>query len=188
MPRTATVTNEAERTPGLVFLTHDGGTSWAQISTIPSLNGVEVSGPLEQSQLVFTSESDGWAVPGPTFDSLSDWVPELHDLPQYGWGHFMVCRSGPSIGAPVHASSVLRRSIGRGIGDEGVWLGPHGLRFRRWWFELDEACGPRVPVRSSQFSPGGIAYRLCGGGTAELEGQCWICPTRPTTVELAGPR
>ena len=88
----------------------------------------------------------------------------------------MVCRSGLAIGAPVHASSVLRRSIGRDIGDEGVWLGPHGLRFRRWWFDLDEAWGPRVPGLAV------LAWRyrvsLCGGDAPELEGRCWVCPLR----------
>jgi hypothetical protein len=47
-----------------VFSTHDGGATWVQIATMPSLGGIAVGGPLEGSQLVFTSTLDGWAVPG----------------------------------------------------------------------------------------------------------------------------
>jgi photosystem II stability/assembly factor-like uncharacterized protein len=47
-----------------VFSTQDGGATWTQIATMPSLGGVDVGGPLEGSQLVFTNNLDGWAVPG----------------------------------------------------------------------------------------------------------------------------
>jgi photosystem II stability/assembly factor-like uncharacterized protein len=56
----------------LVFSTHDGGTTWTQIATMPSLGGVDVGGPLEGSQLLFTSDLDGWAVPGPSDGTSSE--------------------------------------------------------------------------------------------------------------------
>ncbi len=62
------ITDGFDGARGLVFSTHDGGATWIQVSTLPNLNGVEVSGAIEQSQLLFTSELDGWAVPATTFD------------------------------------------------------------------------------------------------------------------------
>jgi photosystem II stability/assembly factor-like uncharacterized protein len=56
----------------LVFSTHDGGMTWTQIATMPSLGGVDVGGPLEGSQLLFTSDLDGWAVPGPSGSTSSE--------------------------------------------------------------------------------------------------------------------
>lgn len=53
-----------------LFSTHDGGATWTQIATMPSLGGVAAGGPLAGSQLVFTNSLDGWAVPGtyPSYD------------------------------------------------------------------------------------------------------------------------
>jgi photosystem II stability/assembly factor-like uncharacterized protein len=58
------VASSAQGQGSPVFSTQDGGATWIQIATMPSLGGVDVGGPLEGSQLVFTSNLDGWAVPG----------------------------------------------------------------------------------------------------------------------------
>jgi photosystem II stability/assembly factor-like uncharacterized protein len=47
-----------------VFSTHDGGSTWSRIGSLPSLGGLVVGGPLEGSQLLFTNNLDGWAVSG----------------------------------------------------------------------------------------------------------------------------
>lgn len=148
---------------GLVFSTHDGGASWTQMSTIPSLNGVEVSGPIEQSQLLFTSVFDGWAVPGPTFDPATNsqiaggtiyrttdggisWSPVL-GLPagrQYTLPEFFGSRTLLTLGTRVSGSSPSVY-----VSDDGgsTWT------------------GHAVPAfLGSQFSPGGIAYRFAAVG------------------------
>ena len=58
------VTSAPEGQRSLVFSTNDGGSTWAQFATMPSLGGVEVGGPIGQSRLLFTNESDGWALVG----------------------------------------------------------------------------------------------------------------------------
>ena len=153
------VTDGLNGAPGLVFSTRDGGTSWTRISTIPSLNGVEVSGPLEHSQLVFTSESDGWAVPGPTFDPSTNsgfpgstiyrstdrgtsWsaVPGLPSGRQYTLPQFFGGQSVVTLGTKASGSDPTVY-----VSDDGgsIWT-KHG-----------------VPAfLGSQFSPGGIAYRF----------------------------
>ena len=55
----------------LVFSTNDGGSTWTRIATMPNLGGVNIGGPLEGSQLLFTSDLNGWAVPGQSDGSSS---------------------------------------------------------------------------------------------------------------------
>ena len=65
--------------------THDGGESWTQIATMPSLGGVAVGGPLEGSQLVFTSNLDGMGrsrdLPGVQPVAAGSWWGHLSHVP-----------------------------------------------------------------------------------------------------------
>jgi len=157
------VTDGFDGGQGLVFSTQDGGASWTQISTIPGLNGVQVSGPLEQGQLVFTSEVDGWAVPGPAFDSSANsqipggtiyrttdggasWsgVPGLPSGQQYTLPRFFGTQSVVTLGSKVSGS------------DPTVYISDDG---GSTWTRR------AVPAfLGSEFSPGGIAYRFAAVG------------------------
>lgn len=160
------VTDGLDGAPGLVFSTHDGGINWNQISTIPSLNGVEVSGPIEQSQLRFTSEFDGWAVPGPTFDpSTNSQTP--------GGTIYRTTDGGiswsPVLGLPAARQYTLPEVFGS---QAVVTLGTKVSGSKPTVYVSDDGgstwTSHTVPAfLGSQFSPGGIAYRFAAVGPLE---------------------
>ena len=65
----ATVSSDLGVTPGgqpeTLFVTQDGGVTWSRASTPPDLGSVVVGGPIAVPQLLFNTETDGWAVTGP---------------------------------------------------------------------------------------------------------------------------
>lgn len=157
------VTDGVDGGRGLVFSTQNGGASWARISTIPSLNGVEVSGPIEQSQLLFTSAFDGWAVPGPTFDpSTNSQVAggTIYHTTDGGalWSAVPGLPSGRQYTLPEFFGSQNVVTLGTRASGAGptVYVSDNGGS--TWSSHM-------VPAfLGSQFSPGGIAYRFAAVG------------------------
>jgi photosystem II stability/assembly factor-like uncharacterized protein len=157
------VTDGLEGAQGLVFSTHDGGTTWKEISTIPSVNGVEVSGPIERSQLVFTSQLDGWAAPGTTFDaSRNAQIP--------GGAVYRTTDGGlswsPVQGLPMGEQFTLPEFF---TPDTAVTLATKVSGSSPTVYVTDDGgstwTSHEVPAfLGSQFSPGGIAYRLAPVG------------------------
>ena len=157
------ITDGIEGAPGLVFSTHDGGATWVKISSIPSLNGVEVSGPVEQSQLLFINEVDGWAVPGTTFNSSAD-------SPVPGGTIYRTTDGGvswsPVRGLPSGWQYTMPRFFG---GDAAVTLGTKASGLSPTVYVTNDGGASwdsyRLPsFLGSQFAPGGIDGRFAAVG------------------------
>lgn len=157
------VTDGFDGARGLGFSTHDGGATWIQVSTVPNLNGVEVGGAIEQSQLLFNSELDGWAVPGTRFDPSDNsqipggliyrttngglsWspVPGLPTGQQYTAPEFFSTESAVTLATKVSESSPTVYVTE----DGGSTWTSHAL----------------PAFLGSQFSPGGVATRFAAVG------------------------
>jgi photosystem II stability/assembly factor-like uncharacterized protein len=148
-----------------LFSTHDGGATWTQIATMPSLGGVAVGGPLEGSQLVFTNNLDGWAVPG-TYPS--------YNQPQQTPGGviYRTTDGGFSWSAVDGLPRGLQYTLPAFFGTQvAVTLATKGTNYDRdpVVFVTHDAgatwTGYPIPIfEGSQFQPGSVATRFAAVG------------------------
>lgn len=151
-----------------LFSTHDGGAIWAKIATMPSLGGVVVGGPLEGSQLVFTSDLDGWAVPGS--------YPAYNQSQQTPGGViYRTTDGGLSWSAVAGLPGGLQYTLPAFFGtQDAVTLATKGTGYDNDPFVYvthdggETWTGYPIPVfEGSQFQPGSVATRFAAAGALQ---------------------
>ncbi len=151
-----------------VFSTRDGGATWKQIATMPSLGGVDVGGPLTGSQLVFTSNLDGWAVRG-TYPA--------YNRPQQTPGGviYRTTDGGLTWSTAAGLPSGLQYTLPAFFGtQDAVTLATKGTTYDKdpVAFVTQDAgttwTGYLIPaVEGAQFQPGSVATRFAAVGPLE---------------------
>jgi photosystem II stability/assembly factor-like uncharacterized protein len=132
---------------------------------MPSLGGVDVGGPLEGSQLVFTSSLDGWAVPG-TYPAYNQ------SQPTPGGVIYRTTDGGLSWSAVPGLPSGLQYTLPAFFGaQDAVTLATKGTSYDQdpvAFVTQDGGAtwtGYPIPVfEGSQFQPGSVATRFAAVG------------------------